>query len=183
MKVLIAGLGSIGRRHLHNLLALGESDILLYRTGRGILPDDELAGFPVETDLAAALGHRPQAVIVANPTALHMEVAIPAAERGCHLLIEKPLSHSLDGIEQLQKAVRGGGGQVLVGFQFRFHPGLQKIKQLISSPLTPYLNSASSPALTQARQEPETVQGALCEYFFPVISMPRTLAFASSLMV
>jgi predicted dehydrogenase len=51
-------------------------------------------------------------------------------------LIEKPVSHSLDGIERLQEAVRRGGGQVLVGFQFRFHPGLQKIKQLISSPLT-----------------------------------------------
>jgi predicted dehydrogenase len=57
-------------------------------------------------------------------------------------LIEKPISHSLDGIERLQEAVRRGGGQALVGFQFRFHPGLQKIKQLMSSPLTPYLNSA-----------------------------------------
>ncbi len=133
MRVLIAGLGSIGRRHLHNLLALGERDILLYRTGRSALPEDELAGFPVETDLAAALEHHPEAVIVANPTALHLEVAIPAAERGCNLLIEKPLSHSLDGIERLKEAVRGGGGKVLVGFQFRFHPGLQRIKQLLSS--------------------------------------------------
>jgi predicted dehydrogenase len=143
MKILIAGLGSIGRRHLRNLLALGERDILLYHTGRSVLPEDELRGFPVETELAAALEHHPEAVIVANPTALHLEVAIPAAERGCHLLVEKPLSHSLEGVERLQEAVRRGGGQVLVGFQFRFHPGLQKIKQLISSPLTPYLNSAS----------------------------------------
>jgi predicted dehydrogenase len=136
MKILIAGLGSIGRRHLRNLLALGERDILLYRTGRSTLPEDELAGFPVETDLAAALEHRPEAVIVANPTALHLEVAIPAAGRGCHLLIEKPVSHSLDGVERLQGSVQRGGGEVLVGFQFRYHPGLQKIKQLISHPIT-----------------------------------------------
>ena len=161
---MIAGLGSIGRRHLRNLLALGERDILLYRTGRSVLPEDELAGFPVETDLAAALEHRPEAVIVANPTALHLEVAIPAAERGCHLLIEKPLSHSLEGVERLREAVRRGGGQVLVGYQFRFHPGLQKIKQLLSppsSPLTPYLNSASQSSdlwLTAASQSSDASQ-------------------------
>jgi len=142
MKILIAGMGSIGRRHLKNLLALGERDILLYRTGLSSLPDDELRDFPVETDLAAALDRRPEAIIVANPTSLHLEVAIPAAERGCHLLLEKPISHSMESVDRLQEAVRRGGGQVLVGFQFRFHPGLQKIKELLalspnSYPLTP----------------------------------------------
>ena len=46
MKFLIAGFGSIGRRHLRNLLALGERDILLYRSHRSTLPDDEIARFP-----------------------------------------------------------------------------------------------------------------------------------------
>ncbi len=137
MKFLIAGLGSIGRRHLRNLLALGERDILLYRTGRSSLPDDELKGYLVETELEAALDHQPDAVIVANPTSLHLEVAIPAAERGCHLLLEKPISHSMDSVDQLQKAVQRGGGQVLVGFQFRFHPGLRKIKELLSASTSP----------------------------------------------
>lgn len=137
MKFLIAGLGSIGRRHLRNLLALGERDILLYRTGRSTLPDDELGGYPVETDLGAALDHRPDAVIVANPTSLHLDIAIPAAERGCHLLLEKPISHSMDGVDRLQKAVWRGGGQVLVGFQFRHHPGLKKVKELLSTSPSP----------------------------------------------
>ena len=56
MKILIAGLGSIGRRHLHNLLRLNEGDILLYRTGHSTLPEADLAGFPVETDLARRPG-------------------------------------------------------------------------------------------------------------------------------
>ena len=132
MKFLIAGLGSIGRRHLNNLLALGERDILLLRSGRSTLPDKDLDPFPVETDLAAALAQQPTAVIVSNPTAFHLNVAIPAAEAGCHLLLEKPVSHTLDGVSDLQEAVRRGGGQVLVGFQFRFHPGLQKIANLLS---------------------------------------------------
>jgi predicted dehydrogenase len=153
MKFLIAGLGSIGRRHLRNLRALGEQDILLYRTHRATLPDEELAGVPVETDLRRALdpaasSHRPgvprgrsavlpggrarpDAVIVANPTALHLDVAIPAAEAGCHLLLEKPVSHSLERLDELQAAVQRGGGQVQVGFHFRFHPGLRRLKGLL----------------------------------------------------
>lgn len=132
MKFLIAGLGSIGRRHLRNLVALGERDILLYRTHQSTLPDDELAGFPVETDLSAALSHRPDAVIVSNPTSLHLDVAIPAAETGCHIFLEKPVSNSLERLDEFRAAARHGGGQILVGFQFRFHPGLQKVASLLS---------------------------------------------------
>lgn len=132
MKFLIAGLGSVGRRHLRNLLALGERDILLYRTHRSTLPDAELEGLPVETDLQAALAHRPDAVIVANPTSLHLDVAIPAARAGCSLLLEKPVSHNLDRLDELETALRQGGGRALVGFQFRFHPGLLRLRALLS---------------------------------------------------
>ena len=132
MKFLIAGLGSIGRRHLRNLIALGERDILLLRTFRSTLPDDDLAGFPVETDLQSALAHRPDAVIVANPTAHHLDVAIPAAAAGCHLLLEKPISHSLERLLDLRETVRRCGVQVLVGYQYRFHPGLQQAHRLLA---------------------------------------------------
>jgi predicted dehydrogenase len=131
MKFLIAGYGSIGRRHMRNLIAAGERDILLYRTQNSTLPEDELQGFVVETDLKRALSHKPDAVIIANPTAKHLEVALPAAEQGCHILVEKPISHSLDGLEDLKKAVQKSGSRILVGFQFRFHPGLIKVKDAI----------------------------------------------------
>lgn len=133
MKFLIAGLGSIGRRHLRHLTALGQEDIFLYRTNRSSLPDDELAAYPVETDLAAALAHKPDAVIVSNPTALHLEAAIPAAKTGCHLLLEKPVSHNTEGLGELHQAVEENGVRVLVGFQFRYHPGLQKIEELLAA--------------------------------------------------
>ena len=131
MKFLIAGMGSIGRRHLRNLLSLGERDILLYRTHHATLPEDELAGIPVETDLRLALAHKPDAVIISNPTALHLDVAIPAAKCGCHILLEKPISHSMARVDELKQAVQENGSKVLVGFQFRFHPGLQQIKKLL----------------------------------------------------
>ncbi len=134
MKYLIAGLGSVGRRHMRNLIALGEKDIILYRTRKATMPDDELAGYPVETDLREALKkHKPDAVIVANPTSLHLQTAVPAAEAGCHILLEKPISDSTEGLSQLESAVQKSGSKVLVAFQFRFHPGLMRAKQLISS--------------------------------------------------
>jgi len=134
MKYLIAGLGSIGRRHMRNLIALGEKDIVLLRTRKTTMPEDELAPFPQETDLQEALEkHKPDAVIVANPTSLHLGVAIPAAETGCTILLEKPISHSMAGVDKLQAAVQRSGAKVLVAFQFRYHPGLMHAKKLITN--------------------------------------------------
>ncbi len=131
MKFLIAGYGSIGRRHLRNLLTLGETDLLLLRSNRSTLPEEEIAHIPVETEITAALAHRPDAVIISNPTALHLDVAIPAAEAGCAILLEKPVSHSLERLDELEAAARRGGAHILVGFQFRFHPSLRSAAQLL----------------------------------------------------
>ena len=134
LKILIAGLGSIGRRHFRNLIALGQTDLILLRTRKSTLPDDELAGYPVETDIREALKtHKPDAVVVANPTSLHLDVAIPAAEASCHLLLEKPVSHTLDGLDALQNAAEHSGSKILVGFQFRYHPTLNKARELVQS--------------------------------------------------
>ena len=134
LKILIAGLGSIGRRHLRNLVALGERDVVLLRSHRSTLPDEEIGEFPAETNLAEALRkHKPAAVIIANPTALHLDVAIPAAEAGCHILLEKPVSDSLERLDILQQAAQKSGSKILVGFQFRYHPTLNKARELIQS--------------------------------------------------
>ncbi len=133
MKYLIAGLGSVGRRHMRNLIALGETDIVLLRTRKATLPDDELAGFPIETDINEAIRkHKPDAVIVSNPTAFHLDIAIPAAKAGCAILLEKPISHSMERVDQLISAAQTSGAKILVAFQFRFHPSLIKAKELIS---------------------------------------------------
>lgn len=134
MRFLICGMGSIGRRHLRNLVRLGYKDIVLFRTNQSSLPDDELAGFPVESDLGRALKSRkPDGVLVTNPTALHLQVAVPAARAGAHLLIEKPVSHSMEGINDLSEAVAKAGVRVLIGYQFRFHPGLIQAKEILTN--------------------------------------------------
>ena len=134
LRILIAGLGSIGRRHLRNLVALGQRDIVLYRTHQSTMPEDELADFPMEKDLVAALALKPDAVIISNPTALHLDIALPAAKAGCHLLIEKPIAAQWDKqVEALVRIASDNRIRTLVGFQFRFHPVLAQIKDLIAS--------------------------------------------------
>jgi len=111
---------------------LGEHDIVYLRSGKSTLPDDALPDFPVESDIDAALERwNPDAVVVSNPTSMHLDVAIPAARRGCHLLLEKPIANTLDRVDELKNALVSGGGETLVGYQFRFHPGLIKVKELL----------------------------------------------------
>jgi len=130
-RILIIGFGSIGRRHLRNLRTLGWRDeqIIVARTGRSTLPNDELAGVTVEYELAAALAHRPLATIIANPTSLHLESALAAAQAGSHIFMEKPISYTLDGVDRLRTLIEDQSLVFFVGFQFRFHPGLRQIKR------------------------------------------------------
>ncbi len=132
MKFVIAGLGSIGRRHLRNLVSLGEKDVLLYRTHLSTMPDEDLNGFNTVNDFQKALDTKPDAVIVSNPTAMHLDIAIPAAKAGVHLLLEKPISHSMERVDELAALEKLRKLQILVGFQFRFHPTLIKMKELLS---------------------------------------------------
>ncbi|MHC1772507.1 MAG: Gfo/Idh/MocA family protein [Flexilinea sp.] len=133
MKFLIAGYGSIGRRHMRNLQECGEKNIILLRSNKSTLPKDEIKDIPVETEIENALMHKPDGVVIANPTALHLDIAIPAAKAGCAILLEKPISGTLERIPELKSALTSGGGKLLMGFQYRFHPGLLKARELIAS--------------------------------------------------
>lgn len=139
-------MGSIGRRHLRNLRACGWEHIILYRTGHSTLPDldDEIAGLPTFYDLDEALAQRPLAVVIANPTAAHLPVALAAARAGAHLFMEKPISHTLDGVADLAQIVASHNLIVLVGFQFRFHPVLEQIKALVEGGSLGGIASASA---------------------------------------
>ena len=101
MKILICGVGSIGERHIRNLLTLGYEDIILYRTSNSQLRslNQNLKTF---NNLDEALVQKPDVAFITNPTSLHLNTAISCAMAGCHLFIEKPLSHSLEGVDKLK---------------------------------------------------------------------------------
>jgi len=74
---------------------------------------------------------RPDVVVVCNVTNFHVETALKVAKAGIHLFIEKPLSNSLRGVNDLQKIVRRKKLITHVGCVMRFHPCLQKIKEIL----------------------------------------------------
>ncbi len=132
--ILICGLGSIGRRHLRHFRALGCAPLWAWRTGKATLPDDgQPAPDAVFRDLAEALAQRPDVVVVANPTALHLETALAAVRAGCHVLIEKPLSHRLDGWEELAAEATRRERVVRVAQNLRFHPQLRRLREILTS--------------------------------------------------
>jgi predicted dehydrogenase len=146
LKVLVVGLGSVGQRHAANLRTLcgGELELTTFRVrGEQLVigvdgttrPGDPLEEFGIAAfaDLDRALEDGPDAVIVANPPASHLPVALAAARAGCHLLIEKPLSHSEEGVDELVRTVEDQGLTCLVGYQLRFHPGFRHLAGLVGS--------------------------------------------------
>jgi predicted dehydrogenase len=145
MKILFAGLGSIGQRHLRNIrLLLGQSvELLAYRVRRAspLLTEnfDVDSSSSVEAayairsfdDLDRALVERPSVAFVCNPTGRHLSVALAAARAGCQLFIEKPLADRIDDVDELIACVESNGSVALVGYQMRFHPALQRLRVLL----------------------------------------------------
>ncbi len=134
MKILIAGLGSVGLRHARNLRTIrGDAiDLLAYRV-RGGGGHESTLGIRSFTELDRALAERPDAVIVANPSSLHLEVAAAAADAGCHLFVEKPLADGWDGVERLVERVETRGLVATVGYHFRFHPALIRVRRMLDA--------------------------------------------------
>jgi predicted dehydrogenase len=131
-RLLIVGCGSIGRRHVTNLHALGVSDILAFDL-RADRREDVASKFGVSAveTLDAAWEREPHAVVVAAPTSLHVSLALKSASQRCHLFIEKPLSHDWRDVERLLETVKQNNLMTLVGCNMRFHPGLSMLKSLL----------------------------------------------------
>jgi len=122
MRALVVGCGSIGRRHTENLRRLGVDEILVYDPdrSRASAAANEYGVQAVET-LEAGYDRRRQIALICTPTSLHLELARQALEHGCHVFVEKPLSHQLDGTESLIAAAHERGRVLMVGYNLRFH--------------------------------------------------------------
>ncbi len=144
---LFVGLGGIGQRHLRNLRALlGESvRVSAYRIRRESLQltdgltavpggDVEAAyGVEVHTSLESALAEKPDIALIANPTSLHVPVALEALEAGCDVFVEKPLSDTNAGVDAFTTRARELRRVGMVAYQLRFHPCVKRLIDLVES--------------------------------------------------
>jgi predicted dehydrogenase len=134
VKLLVVGLGSIGRRHIRNLAALRAGDIY------GCDPDETArtiaraeSGAETLPELARALERRPDAVLVCTPTHLHLDTARAALAAGAHLFIEKPIAAALDGVSGLAAEARARRRVVLAACNMRFHPGVAGLHRALEA--------------------------------------------------
>ena len=136
MRVLIAGLGSIGRRHLANVRLLEpDASITIWHQHSG--PSDRNGGTnPGQCDvysLESALDTRPDVALITGPATTHIETALALADAGVHLLVEKPFSHSLDGVDLLIERCDVRHIALLVGYNLRFSESLQAVKHALDA--------------------------------------------------
>ena len=131
MKILVIGTGSIGKRHIINLLKLGCSvGAYSYRNEK----DKSLVsmGVSFEKDINLAIKNPTyDAVVIANKSHQHIQVAKIAAENKKHIFIEKPLSNNMKGIENLNKLCKKNKLMVETGYMMRLHPNILAIKKFL----------------------------------------------------
>ena len=133
--VLVAGAGSIGRRHLGNLRKLGLNRLGACDPSTGRL---EYVASEFQAECFSSLENglerfQADAVLVCTPPVHHVAQATRALRAGAHVFIEKPLSDRMDGVEELREEAARRGAVVQVGYNLRFHPVIQKLKELVDA--------------------------------------------------
>jgi predicted dehydrogenase len=134
-RVLIVGVGSIGERHLRCFKATGRADVGFVEINEklGRIVANRYGIHACYPDLPSALRDQYDVAVIATPAPWHVPMATTLAEAGIHLLIEKPLSINLDGIERLQQLVHERNLVAAVAYVYRVHPCLAAMKDALAA--------------------------------------------------
>jgi UDP-N-acetylglucosamine 3-dehydrogenase len=133
MRVGVVGVGAMGRNHARVLAELPEVELLGVadtnpETARIVAKQFSTTAFGTHRDL---LAEKPDAVVVAVPTAVHEQVALDVVERGCHVLVEKPLADSVESGRRIIAAAERHNVTLMVGHIERFNPAVQVLKAFL----------------------------------------------------
>ena len=148
MKFLICGFGNIGQRHFRNLKILIPDcliDVVCSKKEQYRIFNNDLNISYVYNlrkiyninniyyNLDEALLNKYDAVFICSLPPNRVDIAIECAEEGHNLFIEKPLSNNLDKIYKLQGTIEREEVKCAIGFQMRFHPLLNKLKEMVDN--------------------------------------------------
>ncbi|REJ90801.1 MAG: gfo/Idh/MocA family oxidoreductase [Planctomycetota bacterium] len=134
-RVLVVGGGSIGERHVRCFQKTGRAELMLCEIDaatRGRVGETYGLSFTSD-DLTAALAERPDLVVVCTPAHLHISQGRQVAEAGAHLLLEKPLSVSEEGVAELISLIADRELYAGVAYVYRAHPVLGEIRETVRS--------------------------------------------------
>lgn len=129
--MLIVGSGSIGMRHLRIARELmPNASIKFLRHGPTTTAIPLSDGY--YTELKDALEFEPEIAVIANPAPFHLEITEALCGIGAHVLIEKPIAATTEGIPELMNLVKSKQIVLKVGYNLRFLPSLMKFRELLS---------------------------------------------------
>ncbi len=142
--ILILGGGSVGKRHAHNLQQLG-CRISCMDPQESRLADVRKSGVDLVhgcTGLDEALAiEELDGVVVASPTAFHVDQSIAALGKGLPVLLEKPVSIDLADAQRLEAEVTKGRAPLLLGYTWRWWPALMRVRELLEQGIVGSLRS------------------------------------------
>ena len=124
------GFGSIGHRHVNNLLKYPDMEVIICTNKKSISTEIQKSCKIVKS-LEYGIKETPDIAFITNVTSEHVSTAIKLAECGINLFIEKPLSHSMEHIDSLSEIIKRKKIKVMIGSNFRFHECIKKIKELL----------------------------------------------------
>lgn len=130
-KILIVGYGSVGKRHVNNLVSIPNIEIIVCTKQKNL----KFSNKKIKTYnlLNESLKEKPDIGFVTNETSKHISVAIDLAKQRLDLFLEKPISNSMINVKVLTKTVKKNNLITQMGCNFRFHPCLIKIKKIIDN--------------------------------------------------
>ena len=127
-KILVVGLGSIGTRHVSNLINIG-CNLGIYSYQNRIISSEK--GITYEPNLSNDVLKKYDAIVIANSTEKHLVVASMCVEENKPFYIEKPLSNNFEGIDSINRKIIKEKLHTKVGYMMRAHPNLLFIKDFI----------------------------------------------------
>ena len=129
--ILVIGAGSIGIRHIKNLIFLGFKNIFVYRHSTSSNLEIDQNVINVISKWEDVKNNNFHAVLICSPTSMHLKQAIDSLNLGAHVFIEKPLSHSRQGTQKLKNQIQKTKKYVFVAYMLRFHPLLLELKKIV----------------------------------------------------
>jgi len=131
MKIVLVGLGSIGKRHLRNILSLGYKNVSVVSASIKTIDEFKNVCF-FSTIEDAFVEHQFDAAFICSPTAYHIEQLIVLLQKQVRsIYIEKPLSNSLENLDLAFKLINPSSPNIVVGYDLHFDPGIQRVKKWI----------------------------------------------------
>lgn len=134
MKILFIGLGSIGQRHLRNLMQIGFFEFYALRKRNHPLPEEfSCIDIKVINEINEIAEIKPNLCIIAAPPSFQQEVLPVVVNNGINFFIEKPIGVDITSLEKLTPIINQKNIISMVGFNLRFHPLFFKLKDIINS--------------------------------------------------